>query len=123
MDLMRKILFEIEDKYEAGRGYIPDLEIPDYSMVVVSEHCDLLEQAQLIKGYKALDTLNGRIGFQVGNLTNEGYDFLEKVRDEKTWKDIQKELKKNKLPETIEAIGCMAASILGSFAREYTKNA
>jgi hypothetical protein len=41
MELMRKILFEIEDKFEPGMGVKHGLTIEGYDMVIIGNHCEL----------------------------------------------------------------------------------
>ena len=38
MDLVRKILFYIEDNYQAGQNWIREIEIDNYSKEVIVEH-------------------------------------------------------------------------------------
>lgn len=123
MDLFRKILFELEEKFEPGLDILSDLKISGYDMATIGDHCELLYQAGLLKYY---NPQRGGMGnkllfFNVGNLTNAGYDYLELIRNEKTWERTSEEINKNKLPNTIETIGKVAASIAGSFFREYNR--
>ena len=54
-------------------------------------------------------------------LTEQGYDYLELIRNDDTWKKTKEKVKENKLPETIESYGKVAASILGTFLREFNR--
>jgi hypothetical protein len=42
MELFRKILFTIEERYQPGAGLIFCLQIEGYDLKTVAEHCDLL---------------------------------------------------------------------------------
>ncbi len=121
MDLIRKILFKIEDEHGAGEGLKFNIGIEDYDKQVIAEHCSLLYEAGLVKEYR--ETRGGKqiAVYQVGNLSNRGYDYIEMIRSDKVWEDVNKEIKKKKLPETIETIGIIAGSIVGSFMREYNR--
>lgn len=121
MELMRKILFAIEEQHLPGTSGLINMEVEDYSMPVIAEHCELLNQAGLVSFYQSEFADNEIDFFEVGKLTNEGYDFLELIRNEETWHKTKEEVKKNKLPETIESISEVAAAILGAFLREYTR--
>ena len=79
-DLMRKILFAIEEQHEAGAGSIYNLQIKGFSMAVIAEHCDLLHQAGLVYSYDSEITLGRLCGFGVGKLTNSGHDYLDSAR-------------------------------------------
>lgn len=123
MELMRKILFEIENKFEPGIEVMHGIKIEGYEMVVIGDHCELLYQAGLIKDYKPT---RGGMGnklllFSIGNLTNRGYDYLELIRSDQTWEKTNEEVNKKNLPQTIETYGTIAASIAGAFMREFNR--
>lgn len=121
MELMRKILFKIEEEYKAGEGSIYNLKVENYEMSVLAEHCDLLYQEGLISDYKSIYANGGIYSLGVSNLSNIGYDYLELIRNEDIWLQTNEEVKKKKLPQTIETIGTIAASIVGTFMREYNR--
>jgi hypothetical protein len=118
MELMRKILFSIEEQYIPGAGLLFGLHIDGFDMLTIAEHCDLLYQAGLITEYQANrgdDTIQF---FRVGNLSNSGYDYLESIRNDEIWKKTKQEVKKRNLPETIEIL----ARVAGIFTAEMLKN-
>ncbi len=123
MELMRKILFEIENTFEPGIEVKHGLKIEGYEMVVIGDHCELLYQAGLIKDYKPTRGGMGNrlLSFSIGNLTNRGYDYLELIRSDQTWEKTNEEVNKKKLPQTIETYGTIAASIAGAFMREFNR--
>ena len=121
MELMRKILFAIEEQFEPGAGTIHNINVGSFSLLDVAEHCSLLYQAGLISNYKPLRGDNTIMDFGIGNLTNQGYDYLELIRNDDTWKKTKEKVKENKLPETIESYGKVAASILRTFLREFNR--
>ena len=49
------------------------------------------------------------LSFSIGNLTNKGYDYLELIRSDETWKQTEQEVKKKNLPQTIETYGMVAS--------------
>jgi len=90
MDLVRKILLELEDTpYELG-GF--DLELEGYSPDQISYHVMLLNEAGLIE---ANDLSNlSRTEWRPKRLTWAGHEFIEASRDESRWekaKNIMKE--------------------------------
>jgi hypothetical protein len=117
MDLQRKILLAIEGKYKPGDGTISNLTIDGYDFNTIAEHCSLLYQQGLIKSYKSSWADNRIIVFFVGNLTSEGYDFLELVRSDEVWEKTKKEVNKKKLPETIEEFSRVAGLFIGGVVK------
>ena len=90
MDLVRKILLELEDTpYELG-GF--DLELEGYSPDQISYHVMLLNEAGLIEA-NDLSTFGGK-KWTPKRLTWAGHEFIEASRDESRWekaKNIMKE--------------------------------
>lgn len=118
MELMRKILFAIEQQYKPGDGMIFCLQVDGFDMNEVAEHCDLLFQQKLIKLYEATWADHGILYFQVGNLSSQGFDYLELIRNDQVWLKTTEEIKKKKLPQTIEGL----AKIAGIFTGEVIKS-
>ena|SRR5208283_4231298 len=116
MELIRKILFAIEEQYKPGEGVLRGLNIEGYDMRTVAEHCDLLYQRGFIKSYKykevsGADTIRY---FIVGNLSSSGYDYLELIRNDEVWKKTTVEIEKKQLPWTFEAIAKIAGIFVGN---------
>ena len=64
-------------------------ELEDYDNQILIFHCKLLEDLGLIKG-NALECLTpGDDDFQCFGLTYDGYDFLDKIRNDSTWNKIK----------------------------------
>lgn len=123
MELIRKILFEIEEKFEPGLGILYGVSIEGYDKCAIGDHCELIYQAGLITDYKGNRGGQGYklLMFSVGKLTNKGHDYLELIRNEEIWKETEKEVAEKKLPNTIETYGTVAASIAGAFLRELNR--
>lgn len=121
MELIRKILFEIEGNYQPGQIVINSVSIEGYDLNTIAEHCELLFDAGLIRFTEPIRSSGAVLNISVGNLTNDGYDYLELIRNENVWQQTNEEVKKKKLPQTIETIGTVAASIVGAFMREYNR--
>jgi len=118
IELMRKILFTIEKEFKPGQGYISKLTIDGYDMQVTGEHCQLLVDAGLIRNYKPSYADDRLLFFSVGNLTNQGYDFLELVRNNKVWEQTKTDIETKQRPKTIEEIARIAGIIAGNFFKE-----
>jgi len=120
IQLERKLLFEIEDKYEAGQGWLYDdeINIEGYARSVIAEHCKLLRSQGLINDYKEARTISGNFDYQIGNLSARGYDYLEMIRNEKTWEKSLKQAEEKELPKTVENIAKIIGIITGNTLKE-----
>lgn len=110
MELIRKILFTIEERYVDVALY--DLEAKGYDMKTIAYHCDLLHQAGLIKEYGsqyADDELNS---FGVGALTWDGHDYLDKIRSDTVWNKTKAVAKDKGLPLVIETVKEISSAII-----------
>ncbi len=118
MELIRKILFTIEEQYEPGDGYIFGLKIDGYDMKMVAEHCDLLYQQGLVKTYKPQFGDDTIVAFSVGNITTRGYDYLELIRNDDVWEKTKAEIEEKKFPKTIEWFAKIAGIFAGNVVKE-----
>jgi len=83
-DLIRKILLYVEENHKEGSLMINKLE--DYDNQTLIFHGKLLKDQGLIEG-RALEYLTpGNDDFQCFGLTSEGYEFLDKIRDNTKFK-------------------------------------
>ena len=119
IELERKILFEIEEKYQPGHLKIRNFSVDGYSRDLVAEHCRLLFEQGLISDYSPLDDgLGELISFTISDLTARGYDFLEMIRKEPDWKKIIKKVEEKELPKTTENIAKVAGISIGNAIKE-----
>ncbi|MFN8413658.1 MAG: DUF2513 domain-containing protein [Anaerolineales bacterium] len=118
MDLIRKILFAIEEQYKPGEGSIWGLEIDGYDMPTIAEHCDLLYQQGFIKSYKASYGDGVIQVFAIGNISSSGYDYLELIRNNAVWDKTKVEMEKKELPQTFESIAKIAGVFMGNVIKE-----
>ena len=119
MELMRKILFKIEDEYKPGEGSIENLEVDGYDKNTIAEHCDLLHQQGLIKSYSEFRNIMNQIhDFNIGSLTNEGYDYLELIKNNEIWEKTKQEIQAKRLPDTFEHIAKISGTFIGNVIRE-----
>ena len=79
LQLIKKILLTIEEKYE--NTALMDLKIEGYTLQQVANHAELLYGEGLISLYKGHYAGNKLWSFAVGNLTNEGFNYLDIIRD------------------------------------------
>lgn len=96
MELVRLILLKIEEEYSSTA--ISNLNISGYDMETVAYHCKILNEAGLISDYGARYADNSLWSFDVGSLTWEGNDFLDKIRDNSQWKKVKDVIVQKGLP-------------------------
>jgi len=118
MDLIRKILLTIEEKYQPGKGYIKGFSLENHSKELVAEHCDLLYQEGLIKEYNPHRSDNSLMFFSVGPLTYAGHDFLEKIRNENIWNKTKEKVEEKRLPKTVEYFSRVSGIFIGNIINE-----
>lgn len=119
IDLERKILFEIEKKYQPGHLKIREFLVDGYSKELVAEHCRLLFEQGFISDYSPLDDGRGElISFTISDLTANGYDFLETIRKDSDWKKIINKVEEKELPKTTGNIAKVAGIIIGNVIKE-----
>lgn len=114
MELIRKILFYIEENYIAGQGAI-SIEIDGYSSGEIYEHCQLAYESGLIKKPLDVSTCSGA-ECMVNSLTNAGYDFLDKIRNDTIWSKVKETAKNKGIPLLIETIKTISTAIITAMA-------
>lgn len=89
MELIRKILFEIEKRppFESA-----PLKITGYDMQAIAYHCEMLYEEGYIKEYSVTtcDNFDGVLYFWVQDLTWQGQDLIETIRNDTVWKKTMK---------------------------------
>ena len=88
MDLVRKILFEVEKADTFGTQI--NLKIENYSEKQIDYHILLLSDADLIKTDPPRDTERKR---RPVRLTWEGHEFAEAARDDTRWNQAKEMMK------------------------------
>ena len=114
MELIRKILFYIEENYVAGKGAI-DVKINGYTDGEIYEHCLLAFQSGLIQEPLVTSSLSGA-SCLVNSLTNAGYDYLDTIRDDSIWKKTKEAIAKKGLPLILETIKTVASAFVTAAA-------
>ena len=114
MDLIRKILFYVEDNYVAGSSYI-SVNIDGYTEGEIYEHCMLAYQGGLISEPLQTGTFDGNSCI-VGNLTNEGFDLLENIRQDTFWNKTKKVATEKGLPLIVSTIKTISTALITAAA-------
>lgn len=118
MELVRKILFEIEDKYVSTM--LIGLQIEGYDQATVAYHCKIMHEAGLISEYKSHYASNELNIFFVGSLSWEGNDYLDKIRDDSIWNKTKATIKERGLPLMIETIKTISTAFITAAAEGAT---
>lgn len=110
LDLCKKILFKIEELYVDED--LCDIEIDGYNAEQIVYHFKLLKDGNFIKNYHVIPGDDGIYSFYVGNLTWEGHDFVEKVRNDNVWKKMINVMKDKFLPFTAQVLAPIITQII-----------
>lgn len=86
MDLVRKILLEVERLFPSDKFEI--IEIENYDRSTINYHLTLLKGAGLIKA-EEIPIMNSQNEFYPIELTWEGHDFLDAARNDTIWKQAK----------------------------------
>lgn len=109
LDLIRKIMFEIDQK-ENGHDIVK-LELEGYTEDQIQFQLALMNEAGLIKAY--VFSSDNRQEYAPTRLTWSGHDFLDAARDDTRWaraKSILNEVKDYSLDLAIKVLSELAVS-------------
>lgn len=116
MELVRDILLTIEDAkpFECIRN----MKINGFDKQEIAYHCELLYQAGFIKDYHGEECNNydGVIYFTVQDLTWEGQDFLETIREKTVWENTKNVIREKGLPMVVGTIKTIANAFITAAA-------
>lgn len=114
MELVRKILFAIEEKYVDTALMGSDIQIEGYDMKTIAYHCAILHDAGLIYDYKAQYAGNELYFFGVGRLTWDGHELLDKIKSDTVWNKTKSTIKEKGIPFVLDAVKEIATAITTS---------
>ena len=115
MELVRKILFKIEEEYKDSAIY--NLKIDGYDLATVAYHCNIIHGAGLVMDYGSQSADDAIYSFGVSGLTWEGQDFLEKIREDTVWNKTKTILKEKGLPMIVDVIKDVSSSVISSMVK------
>lgn len=120
MDLARKILLKIEESEPFER--IRDLSIDGFDKQEVAYHCEMLYEEGLIKDYNGItcDNFDGVLLFYVQDLTWEGQNYVEMIRQDTVWNKTKDIITQKGLPMVTGTIKTIANAIISSMAEGVT---
>ena len=114
MELIRKILFTIEEKYVDTWLGGNEISIDGYDMKTVAYHCSILHDAGLIYDYKGQYGDDELFFFGVGRLTWAGHEFLDKIKNDTVWNKTKGVIKEKGIPFVLDAVKEIATAITTS---------
>lgn len=111
MDLVRSILLTIESQPDSKP--IPFLQVEGYDSETVAYHCEIMYQNGLLLHFSGQKVGIGEYGFwEVSGITWEGYDYLDKIRDNTIWDKTKAAIKKKGLPLVIDTIKTVSTAFI-----------
>jgi hypothetical protein len=108
MDLIRKILFDVESQPSKMGWYDPHIE--NKTEEDISYHVQLAQDAGLIEAID-LSTLDGPCWRPV-RLTSQGHDFIEAACNETFWKQAKQNVLQKTGSLTVETLKIALAELL-----------
>ena len=110
MDLVRKVLFELENHDERDT-WIGDFAVEGVDEHTLSIHLRLMKEAGLIEA-QDLSSMQG-IRYKPKRLTWQGHEFLETIRSQKVWERTK--------AKVLEQTGGLALAALQAYALHTVK--
>ncbi|WP_044296265.1 DUF2513 domain-containing protein [Robinsoniella peoriensis] len=115
MELVRKILFEIENSIDNVAEY--NLKIQGYSVEQIAYHCAILYEGGYIFDYEGDYGSDNITGFGVGRLTWEGHDFLDKIREDTVWNKTKETIASKGLPFVFDIVKSVSSGIISGLVK------
>jgi hypothetical protein len=117
MELIRKILLTVEEKYVDTWLHSNEIEIDGYDMKTIGYHCAVLHDAGLLYDYKGQYGDGELLQFGVGRLTWDGHEFLEKIKSDTVWNKTKDTITTKGIPFVLDAVKEIATSITTSMIK------
>lgn len=115
MELIRKILFYAEENYTPGQEWIRQMDIEDYDQETINEHVKLAYENGFFQDINPI-SMGGGTYYWVGNLSNEGYDFLDRIRNDTIWNRTKETIAQRGLPMVASTIKTIASAFITAAA-------
>ena len=117
MELIRKLLIQIEEKYVDVWLDPSEVAIESYDFETIAYHCSILHDAGFVYDYKGQYANNRLHFFAVSRLTWEGHEFLDKIRSDTVWNRTKSIMVKEGLPFAIDVIKEIASAVTTSMVK------
>lgn len=110
MDLCRKILLQRE---EDTRRVAYDFAVDGYDKETIRYHCNLLKQAGFLS--KLSTDLGNKLS--VGELTWQGHEFLDSIREDTVWHKTKDVIAKKGLPMALDVVKEISQAVITSMVQ------
>jgi len=111
MELIRKILFVIENKYVDVWLHSSEITIDGYDMKTIGYHCAILHDAGLIYDYEGEYAGEELYFFGVGRLTWDGHELLDKIKSDTVWNKTKDTITKKGIPFVLDTVKEIATAV------------
>lgn len=111
MELIRKILLTVEDKYVDTWLHNNEIKIDGYDMKTIGYHCAVLHDAGLLYDYKGQYGDGELLQFGVGRLTWDGHEFLDKIKSDTVWNKTKDIITEKGIPFVLDAVKEIATAV------------
>ncbi len=111
MELIRKILLTVEEKYVDTWLHSNEIEIDGYDMKTIGYHCAVLHDAGLLYDYKGQYGDGELLQFGVGRLTWDGHEFLDKIKSDTVWNKTKDMITEKGIPFVLDAVKEIATAV------------
>ncbi len=111
MELIRKILFTIEEKYVDAWLGSDELIIEGCNMKIIGYHCSILHDAGLVSDYEGQYADNELYFFGVGRLTWDGHELLDKIKSDTVWNKTKETIKTKGIPFALDSVKEIATAV------------
>ena len=110
MDLVRKLLAYFDDKPDPG--LIEKPQVDGYDETTIQNHLILMFDAGLLRAEPMRSSTSDRIIRVLPfDLTWQGHEFLDKIRDEGVWQRVKSTVAAKSIPLTFELASSLATKI------------
>ena len=120
MELIRKILFKIEEKYIDTCLDSNEVSIDGYDIKTVAYHCAICHDAGLVSDYNDSYGDDELQYFEVGRLTWDGHELLDKIKSDNVWNRTKETIKNKGIPFALDAVKEIASVITTSMIKSAT---
>lgn len=114
MELIRKILFTIEDKYVDTWLSSSEIPIDGYDMKTIGYHCAILHEAGLLYDYEGQYGDGELQQFGVSRLTWDGHELLDKIKSDTVWNKTKDTIKAKGIPFVLDTVKEIATAVTTS---------
>lgn len=122
MELIRRILLIIEEKYVDTFLRSSEIPIEGYDVKTIGYHCAILHEAGLVANYKGFYADDELQDFGVSRLTWDGHEFLDKIKNDTVWNKTKDTIKKKGLPFVLETVKEIATAVISTMIQAALQN-